>query len=675
MAKIDRVRNIGIVAHIDAGKTTVSERFLFYSGKTHKVGEVHDGEATMDWDPDEKKRGITITAAATTFEWNKHELHLIDTPGHVDFTIEVERSLRVLDGAVVVFCAVGGVEPQSETVWYQADKFKVPRIAFVNKMDRVGADFEAVVSQMRERLGAKAAPIQIPIGAEDAFAGFIDVVTMEAVYTGGQLEEEPTRDVIPDELASVAGAAREVLLESLADVDDDIAEKFLEGKALDPDELKAAIRRAVVGVKIIPVLCGTALRNKGVRPLLDAVVDYLPSPVEVPPVRGVDPKDPEVSLVREPKTTEPLAALVFKVAMDDGRRVAFMRIFSGTLSAGDEPLNARTGKKERVARLFEVHANKRQRIDKAVAGMIVTATGLKVATTGDTLCSIKEPILLERIDTYEPVISIAIEPDTNAEKERLDFALAKTVDEDPTFRVREDEETGQTIISGMGELHLDIIVGRLVRDYKVKARVGKPQVVYRETVSKSQSASATFQRSLNETELFGEATCEVKPRERGEGSAFSSAIPADPPVQADYIEAAMQGLRDASNAGPGGFPLDDVEVILTKIGTRDDAQPLVSLRAAAADACRRAVTDAGPIRLEPIMRVEITSPEEHVGSIIGDLNSRRGHIQNVGQRGQKSVVLALVPLANMFGYSTEIRSLSSGRAQFAMTFERNDALE
>ena len=409
--------------------------------------------------------------------------------------------------------------------------------------------------------------------------------------------------------------------------------------------------------------------------MLDAVVDYLPSPVEVPSVTGVNPTNPEESLSREPKNDEPLAALVFKVAMDDGRRVAFMRIFSGTLNSGEDVLNARTGKKERVARLFEVHANKRQRIEKAVAGMIVTATGLKVATTGDTLCSSTDPILLERIDTYEPVISIAIEPETNAEKERLDFALAKTVDEDPTFRVREDEDTGQTIISGMGELHLDIIVGRLTRDYKVKARVGKPQVVYRETVSKSKTASSTFQRSLNETELFAEATCSVKPRERGEGSAFACAVSGEPPVPEEYVEAAMQGLKDAAHAGPGGFPLDDVEVTLTKIGFREDAQPEVSLRAAAADACRRAVSDASPLRLEPIMRVEITSPEEHVGSIIGDLNSRRGHIQNVGQRGQKSVVEALVPLSNMFGYSTEIRSLSSGRAQFAMTFERNDALE
>ncbi len=675
MAKIDRVRNIGVVAHIDAGKTTVSERFLFYSGKTHKVGEVHDGEAQMDWDPDERKRGITITAAATTFEWNKHELHLIDTPGHVDFTIEVERSLRVLDGAVVVFCAVGGVEPQSETVWYQADKFKVPRLAFVNKMDRVGADYLAVVEQVRERLGAKAAPIQIPIGAEDAFEGFVDVVTMEAVYTTGKLEEKPTRTPIPEDHVEAANAAREALLEAVSDVDDAIAEKFLEGEAVGNDELKAAVRRAVIAVKLIPVLCGTALRNKGVRPLLDAVVDYLPSPVEVPSVTGVNPTNPEESLSREPKNDEPLAALVFKVAMDDGRRVAFMRIFSGTLNSGEDVLNARTGKKERVARLFEVHANKRQRIEKAVAGMIVTATGLKVATTGDTLCSSTDPILLERIDTYEPVISIAIEPETNAEKERLDFALAKTVDEDPTFRVREDEDTGQTIISGMGELHLDIIVGRLTRDYKVKARVGKPQVVYRETVSKSKTASSTFQRSLNETELFAEATCSVKPRERGEGSAFACAVSGEPPVPEEYVEAAMQGLKDAAHAGPGGFPLDDVEVTLTKIGFREDAQPEVSLRAAAADACRRAVSDASPLRLEPIMRVEITSPEEHVGSIIGDLNSRRGHIQNVGQRGQKSVVEALVPLSNMFGYSTEIRSLSSGRAQFAMTFERNDALE
>jgi elongation factor G len=674
VAKIDRVRNIGIVAHIDAGKTTVSERFLFYTGKTHKVGEVHDGEAQMDWDPDERKRGITITAAATSFDWKNNEIHLIDTPGHVDFTIEVERSLRVLDGAVVVFCAVGGVEPQSETVWHQADKFRVPRLAFINKMDRVGADFAAVVKEIAERLGARPAPIQIPIGAEDAFSGVIDLVTMKAVTFTGGLEEEPEQKDIPQNLAAEAAAARETLLETLADVDDGIAEKFLAGEDISPDDLKAAIRRAAVAVKIVPVLCGSALRNKGVQPLLDGVVAYLPAPTEAPPIEGVDPHKPENKLTRQPSDKDPFCALVFKIAMDEGRKVCFIRIFSGVATAGMEVLNPRTGRKEKMARLFEVHANKRNRIERAVAGMIINVSGLKDATTGDTLCDPKEPIMLERIDTYEPVISIAIEPDTNAEKERLDFALAKSVEEDPTFRVREDAETGQTIISGMGELHLEIIVGRLIRDYKVKARVGKPQVVFRETVSKPGAGQATFHRMLKEEELWGEAGCQVAPRERGSGTAFKNKLPPVPPLPPEIVEAAMQGLKDAAQSGPGGYPLEDLEVTLVSVGMREGAVSDIATRAAAAEACRKAVAQSGPKRLEPIMAVEVVTPEENVGSVIGDLNSRKGVIQNVSPRGDKSVVDALVPLGAMFGYSTELRSLTSGRAQFTMQFSRYDTI-
>ena len=449
MAKIDRVRNIGIVAHIDAGKTTVTERFLYHSGKIHRHGEVHDGEAQMDWTEQERERGITITAAATTFEWNKHELHLIDTPGHVDFTIEVERSLRVLDGVVVVFCAVGGVQPQSETVWHQADKFDVPRLAFINKLDRVGASFEKVVDEVRTRLGAPAVPIQLPIGLEDQFTGVIDLVGMRAYSFSGAIDDEPVAIDIPEDMAEEAAFAREQMLESLSDVDDEIAEKYLEGEDIGERDLMAALRRACIGVKLIPVLCGTALRNKGVHPLLDAVIDYLPSPLDVPPTRGVDPKDPNEILTRLPKNSEPLAALAFKVAMDDGRKVVFMRVFSGVLKPGMEVLNVRTSKKEKVARLFNIHANKRKRIDAAGAGTIVAGTGLKLATTGDTLAAEKSPILLERIDTYEPVISSAIEAATNAEREKLEFALAKMVEEDPTFTVREDLDTGQTLISGM----------------------------------------------------------------------------------------------------------------------------------------------------------------------------------------------------------------------------------
>jgi elongation factor G len=674
MAKIDKVRNIGIVAHIDAGKTTVSERFLFYSGKRHQIGEVHDGQAEMDWRDQERERGITITAAATSFEWQKHEIHLIDTPGHVDFTIEVERSLRVLDGAVVVFDAVSGVEPQSETVWHQADKFKVPRLSFINKMDRVGADFAAALAEIRTRLGANAVAIQLPVGAEDTFRAAIDLVRMRLLTFTGDPTNEVVEGDIPADQAEVAQAARELLLESVAEVDDAIAERFLEGQEVAAADLAAAIRRACIAVKLIPVLCGAALRNKGVRPLLDAVVDYLPSPLDLPPVHGVDPRDVSVQLSRAPRDTEPVSALAFKVEMDEGRKIVFLRLFSGTLKPGLEVLNVRTGKKEKLSRLFDLHANRRQRIERAVAGMIFGAAGLKDATTGDTLCDPAHPILLERIDTYEPVISVSVEPETNAEKERLDFSLGKMVEEDPTFRVRDDAETGQTIISGMGELHLDIIVDRLDREYKVKPRVGKPQVVYRESITGSAQASARFERSMKEEAIFGEATCRVAPLPRGTGTRVTSQLPAEPIVPVALVDSAMQGLNDAAQAGPDGYPLQDVEVVLSAIGFRDDSAPEVGVRAAAAEAFRKAVAQAGPIKLEPIMAVEVVVPEEHLGSVIGDLNARQGQIQNVGARGPKSVVDALVPLGNMFGYSTKLRTLTSGRAEFTMQFSRYDTL-
>jgi len=674
MAKNDRVRNIGIAAHIDAGKTTVSERFLFYSGKIHQIGEVHDGEAKTDWMEQEKERGITITAAAINFEWNKHEFRLIDTPGHVDFTIEVERSLRILDGAIIVFCAVGGVEPQSETVWGQADKFNVPRMIFVNKMDRVGADFDKVVNEVRERLGAVAIPIQLPMGAEGEFEGAIDLVLMKALMDSGDPKDPVSVVDIPEGMLDAANEAREVLLESVADVDDAIAEKFLGGETIEVDELKAAIRTACIQCHAVPVLCGTALRNKGVRPLLDAVIDYLPSPLEVPPISGVDPSDTSIVVTREPKDGEPLAALLFKVAMDDGRKVVYLRVFSGTIKPGQEVLNVRTGKLEKVARLFESSANKRQRIDRAGAGMIVTATGLKIATTGDTLCDPAHPIMLERIDTYEPVISTAIEPDTNAEKDKLDFAIAKLAEEDPTFVVREDEDTGQTIISGMGELHLEIMVERMRREYKVNPRVGKPQVVFREAVTVGASGESEFERELKDTALYGKVACSVQPRERGEGSTFTMKVAGAEEIPEAYLEAAMQGLRDAALSGPSGFPLQDVAVTLERIAYREEAQPAVGLRAAASDAFRRAAKEAKPIKLEPIMDVEITSPEESLGAIIGDLNQRSGHILDVGARGTKSLVQAKVPLANMFGYSTKVRTLSSGRAEFSMRFAAYDSL-
>jgi len=674
MAKIDQVRNIGIVAHIDAGKTTVSERFLFHSGKIHKAGEVHDGETQMDWMEQERERGITITAAATTFEWAKHEIHLIDTPGHVDFTIEVERSLRVLDGCVVVFCAVGGVQPQSETVWHQADKFKVPRLAFVNKLDRIGASFENVVAEIRERLGANAVPIQLPIGTEDKFEGVVDLVRMRALYFSGELADPPHVEEIPADLADAAAKARDAMIAALADLDDQIAEKYLEGAELDPKELDAVIRKATIGVRIVPVLGGTALRNKGIHPLLDGVIAYLPSPADLPPVHGVDPRNTEEKLTRAPKNSEPFSALAFKIAMDEGRKVVFLRIFSGTLSAGEEILNTRTFKKEKVARLFRIHAAKRERLEKSIAGEIVAVAGLKEATTGDTLCAPSAPILLERIDTYEPVISQAIEAENSQAKERLDFALAKMSDEDPTFRVREDHETGQTIIAGMGELHLEIIVDRMRREYGVQANVGKPQVVFRETVLGEAEGTAVFERELKEQAIYGESTCTVRSRPRGSGVDFKRALPAEPVLPDVIVAAAMQGLRDAASSGAQGFPLEDCEVTLTRIVIREGANGEIGARAAAAEAFRRAVSAARPVRLEPIVAVEVTTDDEFLGGIIGDLNQRRGQIQDVEQRGTKRLVKAKVPLRNMFGYSTRMRSLSEGRATYTMIFDSYDTL-
>jgi len=675
MAKIDLVRNLGVVAHIDAGKTTVSERFLFHSGKIHKVGEVHDGETEMDWMDQERERGITITAAAITFDWKKHEIHLIDTPGHVDFTIEVERSLRVLDGAVVVFCGVAGVQPQSETVWHQADKFKIPRLAFINKLDRVGASSPAVVADIRERLGANAVPIQLVIGSEDSFAGVVDLVTMKALMFTGEVTDVPEVTDIPEDIAAAAADARDQMIQAIADLDDAIAEKYLEGGELTVAELKAAIRKATIAVKMVPVLNGTALRNKGIHPLLDAVIDYFPSPVDVPPVTGVDPRNTTEKLQRQPKNTEPFSALAFKIAMDEGRKVVFLRIFSGMLEAGDEILNVRTNKKEKVARLFRIHAQKRERLEKAVAGEIVAAAGLKDATTGDTLCDPKSPILLERIDTYEPVISQAIEADNAAAKERLDFALGKMTEEDPTFRVKEDTDTGQTIISGMGELHLEIIVDRMKREYGVAARAGKPQVVYRETVLASGEGHAVFERDMKEQPIYGEATCVVKARERGAGMDFKRDIPAMPPFPDNIVQAAMQGLRDAASSGPDGYPLEDVEVTLTKVALKDGSNGEIGVRAAAAEAFRRAVQNAEPARLEPIMSVEVIVDDDGLGSVIGDLQQRHGQVQNMEAAGNKRVVSALVPLRNMFGYSTRLRSMTAGGATFRMQMHTYDTLQ
>ncbi len=674
MAKIEKLRNIGIAAHIDAGKTTVTERFLFITGKTHKVGEVHDGQAHMDHMVQEQERGITITAAATSFDWKKHQIQLIDTPGHVDFTIEVERSLRVLDGAVVVFCAVGGVQPQSETVWGQADKFSVPRLAFVNKMDRVGADYEKVQEAMRERLGANPVPIQIPMGAEDNFKGVIDIIAMKAYLFTGDLNEAPEPTEVPADFVEEAKMARESLLEALSDVSDEIAEKYLDGQEIEIATIKEAVRSACIAGQIVPTLSGSALRNKGIRPLLDAVIAYLPSPADLPPVAGHRPGKEE-KLTRSPKDNEPTAALAFKVALDDGRKIVFLRVFSGTVTAGMELYNPRTKKKEKVARLFQMHANKRKRIEKAGAGSIVAASGLKHASTGDTMCDAKDQIVLEAIETYEPVISAAIEAKNNAAKEKLDGVLAKMVDEDPTFKVREDQETGQTLISGMGELHLEIIVDRLKREFGVEAKIGTPQVVFRETISQTASVESTFERELAEGRLFAVVGCKLEPKPRDSGVEEICEVAVDKyTMPQEVVDAAQMGLRDAIQTGPEGYPMQDLKIVLTKIEIAEDAQPEVSARAAAADACRKAIAAAAAHRLEPIMDVEVVVPEEHLGGVIGDINQRHGQIQEMTDRGPKKVIMAAVPLRNMFGYSTKLRSLSEGRGTFSMQFKSYDKL-
>jgi elongation factor G len=682
-SKLTRVRNIGICAHIDAGKTTVSERFLYYAGRIHKIGEVHNGEAQMDWMPQERERGITITAAATTLEWRGHDVHLIDTPGHVDFTIEVERSLRVLDGAVVVFCGVSGVEPQSETVWHQADSFHVPRLAFINKMDRPGADFQAVVDEIRERLAARPVPIQLPIGAEDQFAGVVDLIRERAIYFSGAEDDPPREDSVPAAMADQVAAAREKLIEAAADFDDNIATAYLEGRPIEPAMLVAALRAGTLRCGIVPVLAGSALRNKGVQPLLDAVCDFLPAPTEVPPIQGTDPTTGQPT-TRPPEDSAPFCALAFKVAMDEGRKTVFLRIYSGVLRPGDEVQNARTRRNEKVARLFSVHANRRERIERASAGSIVVAMGLKEAGTGDTVYAPKAPILLGRIEAHEPVIARAIEPKTQAEKERLDFGLAKLADEDPTFRFGEDPETGQTIIRGMGELHLDIMADRLRREYGVEATVGRPQVVHRETLAGTAEAEARFERQVDDETLFGQARVRVAARPRGSGNVVKLALvapeqvpgaPKIPETPRAILEAALEGATEAMRSGPEGYPFEDIEVSVIGIEYRPDASTPAGQRAAVGEALRLASREAGTRLLEPIMKVEVTAPEANVGGVVGDLNARHARIEDVGVRGTQRLIIAKVPLRRMFGYSTDLRSATQGRANYTMQFETYDVCE
>ncbi len=670
--KLSRTRNIGIVAHIDAGKTTVSERILFYTGKSYKLGEVHDGEAVMDWMPQEQERGITITSAVTTCEWKNHDIHIIDTPGHVDFTIEVERSLRVLDGAVVVFCAVAGVEPQSETVWHQADKYGVPKIAFINKMDRVGADFDHALDMMQARFRSRPVPVQIPVGAEDTFGGVVDLIAMKyLVWDDSTQGREYSAVDIPEAFAGAAVREREKMIETLADVDDNLADAYLAGEEIAPSQLIAALRQATIALKIVPVLCGTALRNKGVQPVLDAVIHYLPSPEDIPPVRGVNPKTKEEE-VRHRSDKEPLAALAFKIQMDEGRKLTYLRIYSGQIAANGEVYNAVKKKKEKIARLLRMHSNKRERIEKASAGEIVAVLGLKDTTTGDTLCDESRPIVLEQIEFYEPVISQAIEAKTPADQEKLAVALVKLADEDPTLRVKYEDETAQTVISGMGELHLDVIVDRLKREFNAHVNVGRPRVVYRETISGRVDAEGVFEKELGDKKHYGRVCLELAPRKRGAGNDIVNALD-ETIVPAEYHEAIEEGLREAMTSGVlGGYPVIDIGVRITGGAYREGESSQQAFKIAVATAFREGCLAAQPAMLEPIMMVDIITPSEFMGDVIGDINARRGEIQSVNPKGPISEVKAKVPLKAMFGYSTDLRSATQGRAVFSMLFETFD---
>ncbi|MDO9548846.1 MAG: elongation factor G [Candidatus Marinimicrobia bacterium] len=671
-SKISRIRNIGIVAHIDAGKTTVTERILYYTGKSYKMGEVHDGEAVMDWMAQEQERGITITSAVTTCAWKNHEIHIIDTPGHVDFTIEVERSLRVLDGAVVVFCAVGCVEPQSETVWHQADKYGVPKIAFINKMDRVGADFFGAVEMMRDRFTSIPLPIQIPAGSEDNFRGTIDLISQK-LLTWNDISQgmDYTVSEIPQEFAEQSRVKREELIETLADIDDDLAEKYLGGEEITADEIVEALRKVTISLKAVPVLCGTALRNKGIQPVLDAVIDYLPSPDDVPPVKGINPITKKEEIPHS-SDKEPLSALAFKIVMDEGRKLTYLRIYSGQINTGDEVYNAAKKKKEKVARLLRMHANKRERIDKASAGELVAVLGLKETTTGDTLCDEKYPIMLEQIEFYEPVINQAIEAKTPADQEKLTASLSKLIQEDPTLRVKYDDETAQTVISGMGELHLEIIVDRLKREFNAQVNVGKPRVVHRETISRHVEAEGIFEKELGDKKHFGHVRLSLAPRKRGSGNVVINNLePSIIPVE--YHEAIVEGVKESLMSGVlSSYPVIDVEVKIIGGSYRDGEASLQGYKIATATAFRDGCNKADPVMLEPVMLVDIITPLEFMGDVIGDINSRKGEIQSINPKGNVSEVKAKVPLKAMFGYSTDLRSATQGRAVFSMIFAEYD---
>jgi elongation factor G len=667
-SKISRTRNIGIVAHIDAGKTTVTERILFYTGKSYKMGEVHDGEAVMDWMPQEQERGITITSAVTTCEWNSHDIHIIDTPGHVDFTIEVERSLRVLDGAVVVFCAVGCVQPQSETVWHQADKYGVPKIAFINKMDRIGADFFSAIGMMRQRFTSIPVAIQIPAGSEDNFRGAIDLINQKMlVWDESTHGMEFLTQEIPEEFAGQAKLMREKMIETLAEFDDDLADKYLGGEEITVAEIEKALRKATISLKIVPVLCGAALRNKGIQPLLDAVIDFLPSPEDIPPVKGINPVTKKEE-VRHSSDKEPLSALAFKIMLDEGRKLTYLRIYSGKIRVNDEIYNSIKKKREKVARLLRMHANKRERIDMASAGDIVAVLGLKTTTTGDTVCVEEHPIMLELIEFYEPVISLAIEAKTPADQERLTMALDKLIEEDPTLKVKYEEETAQTIISGMGELHLEIIVDRLLREFNCHVNIGKPRVVYRETIQKTIEIEGVFEKELGEKKHFGHVRLSLTPRKRGLGNEIIINVD-DNVIPPEYYDVIEEGIKEATMNGVlNGYPVMDVGVMVVGGSFREGESSAQGYKIAAATAFRDGCSGADPVMLEPIMMVDIITPGEFMGDVIGDINARKGEIQSVNPKGTITEIKAKVPLKAMFGYSTDLRSSTQGRAVFSMNF-------
>ncbi|WP_149453472.1 elongation factor G [Pasteuria penetrans] len=661
-------RNIGIMAHIDAGKTTTTERILFYTGRVHKIGEVHEGAATMDWMEQEQERGITITSAATTARWRDHRINIIDTPGHVDFTVEVERSLRVLDGSIGVFCAKGGVEPQSETVWRQAERYRVPRIAYVNKMDIMGADFLGTVQQMRERLGSNAVPIQLPIGAEDGFKGVIDLVTQKAIVYVDDLGTTSEALEIPEEYQGKVEEARSVMMEAIADSDDELMERYLENGTLTEEEIASGLRSATCSVQMTPVLCGSSYRNKGVQPLLDAVVAYLPSPLDVPPVEGVNDKGEEIE--RLVSDEEPFSALAFKIMTDPYvGKLTFFRVYSGTLSSGSYVYNASKEKRERIGRILQMHANHRQEVGRVYTGDIAAAVGLKNTFTGDTLCDEKQSVILESMDFPEPVISVAIEPKTKADQDRMAVALSRLDEEDPTFKTHTDEETGQTIISGMGELHLDILVDRLRREFKVEANVGAPQVAYKETIRRAAEIEGKFVRQTGGRGQYGHVWVRFEPLEPGSGFEFVNKIVGGV-IPREYISAVQAGIEESMQNGVlAGYPLVDVRAILFDGSYHDVDSSEMAFKIAGSLALRGTKSQCAPVLLEPLMRVEAVVPEEYMGDVIGDINSRRGRVEGMDARAGAQVIRGVVPLMEMFGYVNNLRSSTQGRGTFSMEFE------